>query len=67
MLQTVGLENQVFTFGKVKDAANYEVVKKGLGKHFSTQNWNNGADVAQDFETSKDPVYIDKTEPPIPT
>ena len=41
---TVGLEDQVLTFGKAKDASMFEIVKEELGKHFSTQTWNNGAD-----------------------
>ena len=41
---TVGLEDQVFNFGKEKDAAKFEVVKEELGKKFATQTWNNGDD-----------------------
>ena len=29
---TVGLEDQIFTFGKAKGAAKFEVVKEELGK-----------------------------------
>ena len=53
---TVGLEDHIFTFGKVKDAAKFEVVKEELGKHFTTQTWKNGDDAARVFETSKEPV-----------
>ena len=35
---TVGLEDQVFTIGRTKDAAKFELVKKKLGKHFATQS-----------------------------
>ena len=63
----VGLEDQVLTFGKAKYAAKLEIVKEKLGKTFSTQNWNNGADSAQAFDTSNEPVYIDPTEPHPPT
>ena len=42
-------------------------MKEELVKYFSTQTHNNLADAAQTFETSKDPVYIDATEPPLPT
>ena len=35
---TVGLEDLVFTIGKTKDAARFEVVKEELGKHFATQS-----------------------------
>ena len=64
---TVGLDNQVSTFGKAKDASMFEIVKEELGKHFSTQTWNNGADATQAFETLKEPVYIDPTESALPT
>ena len=64
---TVGLEDHVFTFGKAKYAAKLEIVKEKLGKTFSTQNWNNGADSAQAFDTSNEPVYINPTEPPLLT
>ena len=33
---TIGLEEQLFTFGKAKDAAKFEILKEELGKHFST-------------------------------
>ena len=64
---TFGLEDQFFTFGKAKYAAKFEVVKEELGKQFSTQTWNDGDDSARAFETSKDPVYIDPTDPPLTT
>ena len=64
---TIGLEDQFFTFGKTKGAAKFEFVKEELGKHFATQTWNNGADAARSFETSKEPVYIEPNEPPLPT
>ena len=63
---TVGLEDQVFTFAKVKDATKFEVVKEELVKHFGTQTCNNGDDAARAFETSNDLVCIDPTEPPLP-
>ena len=63
---TVGLEDQVFNFGKAKDSAKLKVVKEELGKHFFTQTWNNVDDDARSFETSKDPVYIEPNEPPLP-
>ena len=53
---TVGLEDQVFTFGKTKDAAKFEVVKEELGKNFSNQTCNNVADATRAFETSKESV-----------
>ena len=52
---------------KAKDAAKFEVMKEELVKHFATQTWNNGADVARAFETLKEPVYIEPNEPPLPT
>ena len=55
---TDGIQDQVFTSVKEKYAAKFKVVKEELGKNFSTQTWNNGADAARDFETSKEPVYI---------
>ena len=64
---TVGLEDQVFTFVKLKDAAKFEVVKEELGKHFSTQTWNNVSDAARSFAALKEPVYIEPNEPPLPT
>ena len=64
---TVGLDNQVSTFGKAKDAAKFENFKEELGKHFSTQTWNNGAYAERAFETSKDPAYIKPTDPSLPT
>ena len=64
---TVGLEDQVLTFGKVKYAAKFEVVKEEFGKHFSTQTCNNRSYAAQAFETSKDPIYIEPAESPLPT
>ena len=63
---TLVLEDQVFTFGKAKYAAKFEVVKEKLGKYFANQTWNNGADAAWEFEISKDPVYIEPNEPPLP-
>ena len=33
---TVCLEDMVFTIGKTKDAARFEVMKEELGKHFAT-------------------------------
>ena len=54
---TVGLEDQVFTFGKAKDATKFEVVKEELGKYFDTQTLNNGDDDAWAFDTSKEQVY----------
>ena len=63
---TFVLEDQVFTFGKAKYAAKLEVLKEELGKCFSNQTWNNGADDARAFETSKEPVYHKPNEPPLP-
>ena len=64
---TVGLEDQIFIFGKAKDASKLEVVKEELGKHFATQTWNNGSDYLRAFETSKESIYIKPNEPPLPT
>ena len=64
---TVSLEDQVFTFGKAKYAAKFKVVKEELEKHFVTQTWNNRADAAQAFETSKERVYIEPNKHPLPT
>ena len=42
-------------------------MKEELGKCFSNQTWNNGADDARAFETSKEPVYIKPNESPLST
>ena len=63
---TVRMSDQVFNFGKAKDAAKFEVVKEELGKHFVTQIWNNRADAARAFETLKEPVFIEPNDPPLP-
>ena len=64
---TVGLQDQIFTFGKAKDSAKFKVLKEELGRQFATQTLNNGADSARAFETSKDTVYIKPSEPSLPT
>ena len=64
---TVSLEDQVFTFGWAKDDAKLELVKQELGKYDTTQTWNNGAEAARAFETSKEPVNIKPIDPPFPT
>ena len=61
------MDDQIFTFGKKKYAAKFEVVKEEQGKNFPTQTWNNGSDAARAFDTSKEPVYIKPNEPPLPT
>ena len=63
---TVGLEDQVFTIGSMKDAAKFELVKEELGKHFATQYWSDGADAAMTFETLTEPMYDEPAEPVIP-
>ena len=63
---TAGLEDMVFTIGKTKDAARFEVVKEELGKHCSTQSWSDAADVARAFEVLEEPVYTEPTEPDLP-
>ena len=42
-------------------------MKEELVKTFSNQTCNNGADAARAFETSKEPIYIEPNEPPLPT
>ena len=56
----------VFTIGKTKDAARFEVVKKELGKHFATQSWSDAADAVQGFEILEEPKYKEPTEPELP-
>ena len=63
---TVGLEDNIFTFGKTKDTAKFKLVKDKLGKNFATQTWNNVADAARAFDTSKESVYIEPNEPHFP-
>ena len=53
---TVGLEEQVFTIGSTQDAANFELVKDELGKHFSTQSCSDGAESTITFETLTEPI-----------
>ena len=48
---TVGLEDKIFTIGTTADAAQFEVVKEELGKHFATQSWSDGVDAAMVFDT----------------
>ena len=60
------MEYQVFTIGSTKDAAKFELVKEGLGKHFATQSWSYGADAAMAFETLTEPMYDEPAEPVIP-
>ena len=64
---TVGLEDKIFTVGTTADAAKYEMVKEELGKHFATQPWSDGADVAMAFVTLTEPSYLEPHEPDIPT
>ena len=42
-------------------------MKEELGKHFSTQTCNNRSDASRAFDASKEPVYIEPNEPPLPT
>ena len=63
---TVGLEDILFTIGKTKDAARFEVVKEELGKHFATQFWSDAADAARAFEILEEPIYNEPTEPELP-
>ena len=56
-LPTVGLEDMVFTIGKTKDTARFEVVKEELGKHFATQSWSDAADAVRAFEIFKKPKH----------
>ena len=62
----VGLEDLVFTIGKTKDAARFEVVKEELGKHFATQSWSDAVDAAWAFEILEEPIYNKKTKPKLP-
>ena len=48
-IPTAGLEGMVFTIGKTKDAACFEVVKEELVKHFATQSLSDTEDAAQAF------------------
>ena len=45
------------------DAVNFEVVKEELGKHFTTQSWNDGVDAAVAFDTLIEPSYDEPDEP----
>ena len=63
---TVGLEEHVFTIGKTKDSAKFEITKEELGKHFATLSWSDGADASMAFETLTEPVYDEPPEPTIP-
>ena len=56
----------VFTIGKIKDAARFEVVKEELGNHFATQFWSDAADVVRAFEILGEPVYKEPEEPDLP-
>ena len=56
----------VFTIGKTKDAARFEVVKEELGKHFATQSWSDAADAARAFKILVEPVYTEPEEPVLP-
>ena len=46
---TVDLEDQVFTIGKTKEAAKFEVVKEEFGKHFATKSCSDAADSSMAF------------------
>ena len=59
---TAGLEDMVFTIGKTKDFARFEVIKEELGKYFATQSWSDAADAARTFEVLVEPVYTEPTE-----
>ena len=52
---TVGLEDQVFTIGSTKDAANFELLK-----------WSDGADSAMAFETLTEPMHDEPAKPVMP-
>ena len=56
----------VFTIGKTKDAARFEVVKEELGKHLATQSWSDAADAARAFGVLKEPIYNKLTESELP-
>ena len=59
------MEDQVFTIGSTKDAANFELVKEELVKQFATQSLSDGADAAMAFETLTEPTYDEPAEPVI--
>ena len=60
---TIGLEDKIFTIGTTADAAKFEVVKKELGKHFTTQSWSDGVDAVMAFDTLIEPSYHEPEEP----
>lgn len=62
----VGLEDKIFTISTTANAAQFEVVKEELGKHFATKPWSCWAGAAIVFETLTEPSYNDPKEPDFP-
>ena len=54
------MEDKIFTVGTTADTAKFEMVKEELGKHFATQPWSDGADVAMVFETLTEPLHLEQ-------